>query len=151
MAFGFPAYHEERARYSEPPDELMDAIDAALAELHWSGSQSGRWRFTASTGVSFWSWGEGVTIDLDPEDGELFVRSQCSFPTQCFDWGRNHNNVRKLLDAIDRALEDGVRRRARRLRDREERAPAPRRQREPEAEGRSQGVRRREEKEGYRE
>jgi hypothetical protein len=150
MAFGFPAYHEERVRYKEPPDELMDAVDAALAELHWSGRQSGRWRFTASTGVSFWSWGEGMTIDLDLDDGELFVRSQCSFPTQCIDWGRNHNNVRKFLDALDRALEDGARRRARRLRDREERASAPRRQRE-EAGERSQGVRRREEKEGYRE
>src|SRR5262245_36074271 len=106
MAFGFPAYHEERVRYDVPPGELMDAVDAAIADMHWSGHQTGRWRYSASTGVSFWSWGEGVTIELGPDEGEMFVRSQCSFPTQCIDWGRNASNVRKFLAAVDRALDE---------------------------------------------
>jgi hypothetical protein len=104
MTFGLPAYHEERVRYDCSGRDLMDAIDEALHRLKWSGSQTDRWRWRANTGISLWSWGENLDIVVEGP-GELFVRSECSFPTQCFDWGRNRSNVMKFLDRIDKILE----------------------------------------------
>jgi hypothetical protein len=108
MAFGFPAYHEARARYDCSAGELMDAIDEALGLLGWSGSQTDRWSFSANTGVSLWSWGERVEIDVG-RDGRLLIRSECCMPTQCIDWGRNRSNVERFLKKLDRIIPDADR------------------------------------------
>lgn len=112
MAFGFPAYHEERVLFPDVSDgELMDALDEAIRRLGWSAYESGRWELRGNTGISFWSWGEAITAAVEG-DGALFVRSQCSFPTQCIDWGANSGNVNKLVRELEDLLE--VRARSRR-------------------------------------
>src|SRR5262245_22369494 len=119
MAFGFPAYHDERVTYEgHSAGELMNAIDAVFHRLNWSGTQNGRWSFRVNTGISLWSWGEVFTTEVE-DDGVIHVRSECSMPTQCFDWGRNNSNVKKFLAELDKALEAGYRR-SRRDRDDEE-------------------------------
>lgn len=119
MAFGFPAYHEERIRYDCSRNDLMDAALTAVKELGWGGYESGRWRISASTGISFWSWGETITAYVDPGP-ELQIRSHCAFPTQCIDWGRNAANVRRFLDRLDDVLADYARQDRRKPRDEDE-------------------------------
>ena len=105
MAFGFPAYHEERVRFRCSDSELLDAAEEALEDLGWSPHPVGKWRLRASTGISLWSWGERITVEVE-RDGRLFVRSACIFPTQCIDWGRNRKNIERLLREVDRVFED---------------------------------------------
>src|SRR5262249_35999652 len=64
-------------------------------------------------GISFWSWGETMTVEVR-KDSSVRVRSECAFPTQCFDWGKNQRNVNKFLGALDDALDWYERRRRRR-------------------------------------
>jgi hypothetical protein len=93
---------------------LLDAVDAALEDIGASGI---RWPdedlARASMGFSFWSYGEDLTVEVF-DDGEVTVRSECSFPLQWIDWGKNARNCRRLLDAIDDRLDDDRPRRRRR-------------------------------------
>jgi hypothetical protein len=112
MAFGFPAYAEAVERYDASGGELLDAVDQALEELGWDADYTGPSSLSARVGVNFLSWGERVSINV--RDGKVRVRSECSLPTQCFDWGKNRQNVDRLLDCIDKVLSRSplVRRRA---------------------------------------
>ena len=97
MAFGFPAYHEEALTLPGwlTHDHVMYACRAAgLGNVVWG---MGVWR--ASGSVSFTSWGEEVTLTpLAPN--VVRIRSQGTMPTQCFDWGKNESNVRRIASAL---------------------------------------------------
>ena len=77
--------------------------------LHDIGASGVRWPdddlARASMGFSFWSYGEGLTVEVF-DDGEVAVESACSFPLQLVDWGKNARNCRRLLDAIDDRLDN---------------------------------------------
>ncbi len=45
----------------------------------------------AKAGLSLWSWGEDIEIHIG--EGMARIRSSCSFPLQCVDWGKNRRNV----------------------------------------------------------
>jgi hypothetical protein len=101
MSFGFPAYHEEYFRPRQLPDgDMMYAVAGALG---WSFSveQIGPvgWRWRLGTSLSFWSWGEVVIVEPQP-DNALRVRSNCALFTQCFDWGHNRRNVQRLAEML---------------------------------------------------
>jgi hypothetical protein len=98
MAFGFPAYHEEDVQLSAPM--TPHTIPAVFHRLGWSGSanQDGRsWR--AVSGMNLASWGEEIQITWVAE-AVIRVRSNCSMPTQCLDWGRNKKNVMAFKQAL---------------------------------------------------
>jgi hypothetical protein len=105
MPIGFPAYHEGSACYDCSLGELMDAIDDAIDSLKWNGSQVKRRRWTASTPMNLFSWGEKITIDIE-EDCRVFVRSEYAFPLAWLDWGHNSSNVRRFLNKLDGLLGD---------------------------------------------
>jgi hypothetical protein len=121
MTFGFPAYHEIEKRFKRPRPDLVRAAKRAVNSLGWKLSNSDKASLTASTSVSFWSWGEKLTVEVE-DDGTVVIRSQCSLPTQCFDWGKNKKNVQRFLDefrkelAADEPNEPGPRRRDERIR-----------------------------------
>lgn len=98
MAFGFPVYARGSRRYDSNPDALRETVARTLSALgwtaygHWSGS-----RFVAAVGVSFWSWGEKITVDIDGES-TIWVESKCRLPTQCIDWGKNRRNVNAFFE-----------------------------------------------------
>jgi hypothetical protein len=123
MAFGFPAYHQEEHDYRGcTRGELMGAALDALDELGWGGKDVGGWQVLGSTGVSFWSWGERITIKVRPGPA-LFIRSHCSLPTQCIDWGRNRENVRRFLDEVEHSIRHVQRRDGRERRREEKEVP----------------------------
>jgi len=89
--------------FDVPAEEIPGAVDRALREI---GAKSIRWtrrQVTADMGWNFWSWGENLTIEIS-RSGEVRVRSQCSFPLQIVDWGKNGRNCKALLDAVARRL-----------------------------------------------
>jgi hypothetical protein len=52
-------------------------------------------RIMYTTGVSFFSWGERISVSIQ---GEIIkIKSKCKLRTQIQDWGKNKRNVRKLL------------------------------------------------------
>jgi hypothetical protein len=96
---------EDSEVFDAPFDDIADAIDAALDDIGASSvqwSRSGR-SVTASKGINFWSWGENLTVEVS-RSGEVWVRSECAFPLQIVDWGKNGRNCRALLDAVARRL-----------------------------------------------
>ena len=97
MAFGFPAYHTE---LYTPPDghgrDLYTIVEQLIASRSWAIKERGPKRIKASTGLGFRSWGEHMFIDFLP-NGKLSITSKCALVTQCFDWGKNQENVQQFI------------------------------------------------------
>jgi hypothetical protein len=114
ISVGFPPTYTERVCFRDVSDaELMDAVFEAFRRLGWSPYEAGRWEIRGSTPwVPFVSYGSTVTARAEGH-GELYVRSQSSFPLAWIDWGSNCSNVNTLL----LRLEDQLDVRPRKLRD----------------------------------
>ncbi|MBK8205505.1 MAG: hypothetical protein IPK87_01805 [Planctomycetes bacterium] len=101
MTIGFPAFHEEMWRPRWPID--ANRVLAASQQLGWSffvehyGPVGFRWKL--GTGMSFWSWGETVIVEPQP-DNTVRVHSSCALVTQFLDFGRNRRNVEKLAETM---------------------------------------------------
>jgi hypothetical protein len=103
---GFPPTYTERVYFRRVSDaELMDAVDEAFRRLGWSPYETGRWEISGSTPwVPFLSYGSQVIARAEG-DGELYVRSQSSFPLAWIDWGTNHGHVNALLLKLEDLLD----------------------------------------------
>ena len=73
MSFGFPAYSNGSRHFKLDEQTLADAV----------------------------RWGETLSVDI-AHDGTVTARSECAFPIQCIDWGRNGSNVRSFFDQLSR-------------------------------------------------
>ena len=99
MGFSFPACHEEAIGIPATPLDLL--IKRACLTLGWDlQATEAMERWVVKVPMSFPSWGECVTIEV-VENSKLRVRSSCSWPLQCFDWGKNATNVRRLKLAFE--------------------------------------------------
>ena len=103
MAFGFPAYARGFRQFAFAPAQLSRATADALTALGWPFLAPSPTHFEASISVSMCSWGEKMKIDI-ASDGTVNVKSQCAFPLQWFDWGRNSRNVEKFFDQLSRTV-----------------------------------------------
>ena len=99
MTFAFPAYHRETIEPNDPGNNVHARVLTCLSGLKWSVSRNNPSQIQATTSVNLWSWGEKIVIDI-AESGTLSITSKCSLPTQCFDWGKNKNNVRAFAVAF---------------------------------------------------
>ncbi len=100
MAFGLPAEHTLHfSAGSNPSVDLRGAVRASLHALGWTIRQETNQTIAASATVSLFSWGEKITIHFLP-NGSVSVTSACAFPLQIFDWGKNKQNVDRLMHAI---------------------------------------------------
>jgi hypothetical protein len=106
MAFGFPAYHTEELKYTESAPSFRAYVANAIRSLGWSVRHESDTELTASTSVSLWSWGERITVKF--HEGGASVSSCCALVTQCIDWGKNRQNVHKLLAAVAQAARHPV-------------------------------------------
>jgi hypothetical protein len=102
MAFGFPAYHTESFINGARSEDLREAVYEALEALRWWIQVDSDEIITAFIGISFWSWGEWVTIRF-LRNGSLVISSRCAWPTQCVDWGKNQSNVTMFSDELRKA------------------------------------------------
>lgn len=98
MAFGFPAYHAQM--FDHPSAALtLERCAQACRALGWSIERMEPNALVASTPLSARSWSEHVQITLHSPH-KLTITSQCAMPTQCFDWGKNRENVARLYQAL---------------------------------------------------
>jgi hypothetical protein len=73
-------------------------IREAFVERGWTVIRDQPSDMTARTKPSWRSWGEIVTLQF--HNGTAAIKSECSFPSQVVDYGRNRMNVRSLVDAL---------------------------------------------------
>ena len=99
MAFGFPARARGCRQFAIPPDQLSRTTADALTALGWPFLAPSPTHYEVSISVSMCSWGERMKIDI-ALDGTVNVKSQCAFPLQWFDWGRNSRNVERFFDQL---------------------------------------------------
>ncbi|HEV3143350.1 MAG TPA: hypothetical protein VGZ47_05630 [Gemmataceae bacterium] len=117
MWIGFPPSAEDSRQYDLSTRDLLHAIEDALYDLRWPHFRDDRFRVVANiSGQIFVSYGEKVTIDIERE-GWVRVRSECSFPLQWMDWGKNAGNVRQFFARLEDIIDEGSRPRKRRRRD----------------------------------
>ena len=86
MSFGFPAYHEDTRKLNLRSAVLATAVENTLRVLGWDFERvaSGT-EFNAKTKRNIWSYlGERVSIEIGRE-GNVWVRSECISPIQCYD------------------------------------------------------------------
>lgn len=91
--------------------ELLDLIHIATKDVihdapnlrveHESSSQT-----TLRCGINLWSWGERII--LTPEQRSIRIVSQCRFPLQFIDWGKNRKNVEIIRAAVQRRIKNEV-------------------------------------------
>ena len=100
MGFGIPAQHGIQFSIAGGPSvEARSAVLASLHVLGWSIRQETDQMIIASATMSAMSWGEKITVQFLP-NGSISVCSACAFPLQLVDWGKNRQNVERLLEAI---------------------------------------------------
>lgn len=63
----------------------------------WQGLVKG------SVRTSWTSWGENITVTLTQghQGTHVRIRSECSFPLQLLDWGRNKQNVGRIGQLLE--------------------------------------------------
>lgn len=104
MAFGFPAYHEERfVNSSDEAINLKAAALKAVRTLNWKIKSNDGSRIIAMTSMNLSSWGEWFHITMTGPRG-MTIRSECSATTQFVDWGKNKRNVRKFLTQLEEQI-----------------------------------------------
>jgi hypothetical protein len=107
MAFGFPAYHTEELP-GIADSSFQERIIESIRALGWKEGDRSDGTMTATTKTNIWSWGEHILIRFHKHGAT--ITSRCSSSIQCFDWGKNKSNVRKLLDEFGkRNSEVGIR------------------------------------------
>jgi hypothetical protein len=101
MSFGFPAYSMGSLRFNLGQQDLVGVVSETLGSLGWRYESPLSNKFFARNSPNPWSWGEKIAIEVSP-DGTVTARSECLLVTQCFDWGKNHRNVRAFFDQVSR-------------------------------------------------
>jgi hypothetical protein len=101
MAASFSTMHA----FGLPFGSIVELIEPALRDIgathvRWSSDRS---QVMADLRISFWSWGETLVVNVR-SDGTVFIRSECIFPLQIIDWGKNRQNCHTLLTAIQLRL-----------------------------------------------
>jgi len=75
-------------------------VVVAFRALGWRPQEFAIDGWTAVIGLNMCSWGELVRVAwVGP--GRLLLRSECRHRSQCFDWGKNRRNVRRLRAMIE--------------------------------------------------
>ena len=83
-------------RFKLDQKQLIELAGEALKSLGLPYERPLPNRFVARTAFGFWSLGEQVVIEVDP-NGTVTVRSDSVWSTQILDWGRNRRNVNEVL------------------------------------------------------
>ena len=88
-----------------PPEQAEAALYQAFLNAGLSSVNGGAGRMHGKTTMGLASWGENVDawISHGPRGAAIQLRSECSFPTQVIDWGKNRKNVERIVGAL-RAL-----------------------------------------------
>lgn len=106
MSFGFPAYHIENIQYKSElsTEKIIDSIKNTIQTRSFILENNTDRIVYAKTQISWGSWGEKIIIKIN-EDNSLNIKSKCSFPMQCFDWGKNKENVNGFIAVFNNLID----------------------------------------------
>ena len=106
MSFGLPAYHVENIQYKSEfsTEKIIDFIKNTIQTRSFILENNTDRIVYAKTQISGGSWGEKIIIKIN-EDNSLNIQSKCSFPMQCFDWGKNKENVNAFIAVFNNLIE----------------------------------------------
>ena len=104
------ANHSETRVYQIPiqyiTNELQNPRFTQLQKLQFNNMMpavnGGTFNFQRS--MTMWSWGEKISItalSVDSSATQITIRSECSMPTQVFDWGQNKKNVQAIFSHLE--------------------------------------------------
>ncbi|MEY2341968.1 hypothetical protein AB4090_07635 [Acidithiobacillus sp. IBUN Pt1247-S3] len=72
-------------------EDYLAKVAKTLSKTYgWKIDQQTQDSATFRVGLNLLSWGERVTIQVN--NGTITIRSECRFPLQIFDWGKNRAN-----------------------------------------------------------
>lgn len=98
-------YNETRI-YNIPFETVIYKLDYLPAYLKYQMTAKQQinmgMAYSFSHGISFTSWGESITINVFSlqQGTQISIWSECSFPTQLIDWGKNRSNVDEIFNYI---------------------------------------------------
>jgi hypothetical protein len=95
MKLKFPARSADGVSTTRPMEQSERCVRKAAEEMHWVLVSRADSRLEFRVPMSWKSWGEIVTVTLEP--ARLLVYSRSRLRTQCFDWGKNRENCLRLL------------------------------------------------------
>lgn len=84
-------------------DVWRRAIDVINQQPGVAGVHTQLGLLSASVNTNWRSWGEKIAVHVDEAPGGTIVRirSQCAFPLQLFDWGKNKANVSRIRSGLE--------------------------------------------------
>lgn len=101
--------HEQALELPLAPEVALERCRAALLQLDGGArlapASAAARGFEAVVGLTFWSWGERITVTAEPlgKDRTLLrLQSWCRLGTTLQDWGKNAGNVARLAEAVQR-------------------------------------------------
>ena len=92
------AVYEQVVAQVKPTSEIFTWVKENAVRLKWRPVGESESEVSFEVGASFWSWGEKVSVSRKNES--IIVRSECSYPFQHFDWGKNRKNVSALVASL---------------------------------------------------
>lgn len=86
-----------------PPEQVAQRVCHVVAALpKAAGVALNPPYVTASIGTGLWSWGEKILVQLSevPGGSAVRIRSECVFPLQLVDYGKNRRNVEQIVAGL---------------------------------------------------
>ncbi len=101
-----PMVYNESRNYPAPKDAAYEAalkvLDGLNVKIKDADKQAGT--ISGRKGASLWTWGEHIAIKIDAVPGGCAVYVESRVKYQLVDYGRNRENVVKVLAELDRSL-----------------------------------------------
>lgn len=98
MAIGVPAKYKKSITHPFT-EEVRKKFENELTIHPFTMEKKSKNRLMLRAKWSIWSWGEVITVDFSHK-GTVTIISRCKFPLQLFDWGKNRENVDRLVMRI---------------------------------------------------
>jgi len=88
----------QKETYARPYDEIFQASLKSIKQLGWKLVSQDRetGEIKAETGITLWSWGEGISIHLARETTGTTISVTSGSSFQLFAWGKNEQNEKSF-------------------------------------------------------
>ena len=100
-----PSTYNESRIYAASRQVVFAQTVAALNALGFrvKNSNEANGVIEAERDISVRSWGEKIKITITPTNGgsQVNVESKSAYPLQAVDWGKNKENVQRILTDLD--------------------------------------------------
>jgi hypothetical protein len=104
MAFGFPAYHNEKRNLTVEPDVARAIARKALFNMGLTEIGYHKEALDFKTKGTAMTLSERILIYIGKI--EILAHSECLFPTQFIDFGKNKKNVEAFWQEYERLLKE---------------------------------------------